>query len=130
MRLLVVEDDDVLRQMMAEKLMHEGYEVVTAVDGEDAIRQIAKQYFDCVLTDIFMPNRDGYEVIQALTNSGLATKIIAISGMPETTEMGKDCLKIATILGSHSVIRKPFDFADLLQTVNDLVAGASLYKRI
>lgn len=122
MKLLVVDDDSALRALVTSLFSHEGFDVMSAEDGDKALRLMASNHFDCVITDIFMPNKDGYELIRDIVKRGNGTKIVALTGMPETAEFGKDCLKIASMLGAHNVIRKPFDFPELLQVVKDIEA--------
>ncbi len=65
-RLLVVEDDEFLRELITTKLINEGFEVIEAVDGEDGLRKTREGKPDLVLLDIILPNIDGFEVLKQL----------------------------------------------------------------
>ena len=79
-RLLVVDDDPLLRELHATVLRIFGYEVATAADGVDALEQLAEESFDLVLTDRQMPNLDGVSMVLALRSAGSVIPIIMFSG--------------------------------------------------
>ena len=79
-RLLVVDDDPLLRELHATVLRIFGYEVATAEDGADALEQLAEESFDLVLTDRQMPNLDGVSMVLALRSAGSVIPIIMFSG--------------------------------------------------
>lgn len=113
MKILVIEDDVTLCNMIADDLIDKGHKVMLSYDGADALKLLEKECFDCVLTDIYMPNADGYEVINAITRSTIGTKIIAISGMQD--RVGYDCLTMASQLGADMTIAKPFNLSQIHQ---------------
>jgi len=79
-RVLVIEDHRQMRDPLRRQLEGEGYAVETAEDGDEGLRLQAAQPADLVITDIFMPNRDGIETISRLRVEYPGTKILAISG--------------------------------------------------
>lgn len=79
-RLLVVDDDPLLRELHATVLRIYGYEVATAENGVDALEQLAEEPFDLVLTDRQMPNLDGVSIVLALRSAGSGIPVIMFSG--------------------------------------------------
>jgi len=100
-KILIVEDEDVLLNILKNKLEKEGFEVLSAVDGEDALGEIENKKPDLVLLDILMPKMSGIELLKKLKEKGtldsLPVIILSNSGQPseikEAKELGvKDCL--------------------------------------
>src|SRR5882757_5697313 len=107
--LLLVDDDDLLREVLAETLTAAGHTVIQAADG----RQVhAGSGIDLVITDLIMPDREGLETIAALHQTRPDLPIIAISGAPTNSRI---YLKMAAQLGAHRALAKPFDSADLVR---------------
>ncbi|SRR5260221_2455817 len=118
--ILVIEDDSELRQVLRLTLAAAGYEVKTAIDGKAAESLFRSQPPDLVITDIYMPNKDGLEVIMELRASFPQTQIIAISGQVST----KNMLSVAGALGAVRTLRKPFLPEELLQLVEEALASS------
>ena len=114
--ILVIEDDSELRQMLQQILLAAGYEVRTAEDGKQAASLYQTRPPELVITDVYMPNKDGLEVIMELRASFPQTKIIAISG--QLTK--KNMLPVALTLGAARTLSKPFQPQELLQVVEEV----------
>ncbi len=112
-RILVMEDEDQLRTMLQEMLRRVGHEVVTAPDGRAGIALYSRDPVDVVITDIMMPNQDGFEAIQELCFNSPSVKIIAITGW------GLHLLPVAYDLGAFRVLEKPFKKEDILKAVEE-----------
>lgn len=96
-----------------------GHDVVTAMDGLEAIFRAKRQRFDPVLTDIWMPHEEGLGLIIALRKSSPNLRIIALSGKdPET-------LQDARLLGAAATLRKPVAAKTLLQCVAEVHASSA-----
>lgn len=120
MKILVIDDEYLVRYTLARILRGNGYEVATAADGERGIGAFRSFFPDLVITDIIMPRREGIETIRDMRKERPDTKIIAISG-----DLGSgdyDVLAIARQLGADDTLRKPFDAATLLSAVRRLSA--------
>lgn len=117
--IVVIEDDAELRRMLQQLLAAAGYEVRTAEDGKQAGALYQTKAPDLVITDIYMPNKDGLEVIMDLRASFPQTKVIAISG--QLTR--KNMLPVALTLGAVRTLPKPFEPDELLQTVKEVLQG-------
>jgi CheY-like chemotaxis protein len=109
MRVLVIEDNEGLRDYLRAALESEGYEVLTAAHGQEALGYLNGHRVDAIVTDLFMPEMDGIEVIAAVRRQFPDVRVIAISGRP-----GVDYLTIARELGVTHTLRKPFEFDELL----------------
>lgn len=119
-RLLLVEDDPQVRVMLSETLRQEGYEVVEAVNGREAIQAYKALPADLVITDIIMPDQDGVETIHNLRREFPQAKIIAISGGSANVR-GEYLLGTADALGAMKTFKKPVDITLLLQTIATLL---------
>ena len=112
MRILVIEDNGELRNLVRLALEGAGHDVVTASHGQEALGYLNGHKVDVVLTDLFMPEMDGIEVIAALRRQFPGVRIVAMSGRP-----GVDYLSVAKELGAARILRKPFVMDDLLSAV-------------
>jgi YesN/AraC family two-component response regulator len=118
-KIVVIEDDELVCELLKEILTNAGHIVFTAADGVLGMNAVRQHHPDLIITDIVMPNKDGVTVIRELNKEFPATKIIAISGGGFNTP--QYYLKIAEQVGSNCVIRKPVDEEDLLKAVDDLL---------
>ncbi len=119
-KLLLVEDDEQVRTMLGETLRDEGYDVVEAVNGREAVERYRDCPCDLVIMDIIMPEKDGVEAIHALRREFPDTKVIAISGGSPHIK-GDYLLGTAQALGAIKTFAKPVDIAGLLETVEEVV---------
>lgn len=121
MKILVIDDDYFVRYTLARILRANGYEVVTAADGELGMNVFRSTAPDLVITDIIMPNQEGIETIRLMRRERPDSKIIAISGGARIGNL--DVLELAQKLGADEVIHKPFDAAELLGRVRKFLAA-------
>ena len=121
-RLLIADDNVDLRESLKLVLESVGYEVSLAPDGTRALEQQRRAPADVLITDIFMPDRDGLETITAFRREFPATRIVAMSGGGVRVD-GALYLETAEVAGADAVLRKPFDPDALLQVLRDLAAA-------
>ena len=118
-RILVIDDNDHMREILGCMLKRAKYKVSKASDGEIGLRLQQKNPFDLVITDIVMPNKDGIETILELKENYPDLKVIAISGgdfsVPNHT------LETATTVGAIRTLSKPFARKQLLETVEEVL---------
>ncbi len=115
--ILVVDDDAGLRDSIRALLEAMGFLVSTAGNGREAVSEMSAQRPDCILTDIYMPESDGYELISAMRRFGDDIPIVAMSG--GTPHYGiMDHLGMAQRLGAEATLAKPFRAAALVETVD------------
>jgi signal transduction histidine kinase/CheY-like chemotaxis protein len=108
---LVVDDDENLRLLLARILVRGGYRAITAIDGLDALRYIRSQCIDLVMTDMLMPVMDGAELLRTMRTDGSSVPVIVMSGV------AKDHLTGAERLGARTTLSKPFSGPQLLNAV-------------
>jgi CheY-like chemotaxis protein len=120
-RILVVDDDQVLRGALRIILEVAGYNVIDAADGEAGLRLYHEQGADLVLVDLFMPERDGLEVIRALRATIPQPQIVAMSSGGRIGPF--EVLRAAAAFGAARTLRKPFESRDLLAAIRELLGG-------
>jgi DNA-binding response OmpR family regulator len=121
MKVLVIDDDDLVRYTLSRILQSNGYDVVTASDGQRGMVLFRDEYPDVVITDIIMPEQEGIDTIIQLRRERPGIKIIAISGGGRRRNV--DYLQMAHSLGADEVIRKPFEAHELLARLTELGCG-------
>jgi CheY-like chemotaxis protein len=117
-RILVIDDDEQVRDVCQRLLEENGFEVAVAPDGIVGLEVFDRRPSDLVICDIYMPNKDGIETIQELTRTYFDVKVIAISGGAPGLP---DYLTSARLFGAVEVLPKPFTSAQLLTLVRDLL---------
>lgn len=116
--ILAVDDSASMRQMVSFTLKGAGYTVVEAVDGLDALNKAKAQTFDCIVTDVNMPNKDGIALIKdlrALPNYKFTPMLML------TTESGMDKKQQGKEAGATGWIVKPFNPDQLLKTIQKVM---------
>jgi CheY-like chemotaxis protein len=111
---LVVDDEEAVRDSVSELLSGVGYRVLAAADAATALYLMDCEHPDLVLTDIYMESGDGYELIAALRQRSGPVPVVAMSA----GRSGYDTLKAALHLGANAVIDKPFPGAGLVETID------------
>lgn len=114
-RILVIEDEDNLRENLTEILSFEGYEILQAENGKLGLQIALEHIPDLILCDVMMPEMDGYEVLAALRENP-ATRLIPFILLTALAEREK--MRKGMELGADDYIVKPFGISELLQSVN------------
>ena len=107
-RVLVVDDEKSMRELLAITLERQGYEVSVAEDGEVAIEAVRRDGFDVIITDLRMPNADGLQVLRAAKEHTPETVVIVITAVG-STETAVEAMK----LGAYDYITKPFKLDEI-----------------
>jgi CheY-like chemotaxis protein len=134
-RILVIDDDDLVRATVQQMLETKGFDVVVSAQAQQALRILDDGGFDVVIVDIFMPEMDGLETIRAFRERSPEIAIVAMSGTKfyEGTASAPDFLLMATKLGANASLRKPFRSRELVDTIEACLArpdaAASLPSR-
>ncbi len=115
-RILVVDDEESIRDLLRLVLTGEGYSVVTASGGEEAIEYLEAQRFDLVITDLVMPTVNGVEVLRAAKRIDPAYPVIVITGYP-SVETVTELVR----LGAGDYLTKPFNVDVVIVTVAKLL---------
>ncbi|NJK90507.1 MAG: response regulator [Blastochloris sp.] len=122
-KILIIEDSETVRAQMEMMLNEGGHLCVTVENGREALEVLSREAdFDLIITDIFMPEMDGIETIEKITQKFPGKRIIAVSagGMGMS---GAGMLEIATGLGALAVLNKPFASDDFKRTVEEALAA-------
>jgi urea transport system substrate-binding protein len=114
--ILVVDDDPCIREMVAQVLTSEGYPVVTAANGAEALEIVEREHPALVLLDMRMPIVSGWDFAQELTVRGVALPIVVMTA-------ALDARRWAEEIGAAGYLAKPFDLMVLLDTVAGLSAA-------
>ncbi|GAA0594913.1 hypothetical protein GCM10009546_66400 [Actinomadura livida] len=118
-RVLVVDDDEVIRQLIAVNLQLEGFEVATAVDGQDCLEKVAEVRPDVITLDVMMPRLDGWvTAIRLREEPGTAhIRVVMITARAQEHDVRR-----GNEIGVDAYVTKPFDPNQLIQTVRKLAA--------
>jgi two-component system, OmpR family, response regulator len=124
-RLLLVEDDAKLAAAVGRGLRHEGYAVDVVGDGDAALRQAAVWDYDAIVLDVMLPNRDGFEVCDALRARDCWAPILMLTARGQVGDRirGLDA-------GADDYLAKPFDFGELLARLRALVRRAPAQRPV
>ena len=115
-RILIVDDEEQLRDVLKSVLQEEGHEIVEAGNGYAAMEEFRKAPTELIITDIVMPDKEGLETIIDFRRTYPDVRIIAMSGGGRNSP--QDYLDMAKKLGATEVIAKPFSIDDFLSCVN------------
>src|SRR6185437_2681543 len=121
-KILVIEDNAIVRNTMMRILQAAGYDVVTANDGLEGVALFRQETPDLVISDIIMPQQEGIATIRQILAESPGTKIIAISGGGRIGNT--DFLQIARKMGAVDALPKPFDPDDLLGRISTYLKAA------
>ncbi|QDT19534.1 response regulator transcription factor [Gimesia chilikensis] len=118
-RVLIIDDDEGLTEPLQLAIEAEGYEVLTAHDGNEGLMKIERDAPDLVLLDLVMPRRSGFAVLDSIINNKQrAPKIVMVTGNSEPKYR-----ELALDRGVDRFIPKPYHIEDLVQTVNELLTA-------
>src|SRR3984893_17763949 len=120
-KILVIDDDAIVRMTVEQILRDAGYEVLTAENGLRGMAVFRSEQPDLVITDILMPEQEGIQTIAEMRKAKPDAKIIAISGGGHGRMV--DFLRMARALGAMDVVPRPFDLDQLLAIVENCLTG-------
>ena len=128
-KILVIDDEESMRNVLIEILEREDYDVRVASNGDEGLAALRSERADLVITDIIMPGKNGVETVQDIRAEFPDTRIIVISGGGNVTPMEYEpsAIKTAAYLASASVagadvtLAKPFERKELMDAVHELV---------
>jgi DNA-binding response OmpR family regulator len=116
-RVLVVDDDEVIRQLIAVNLQLEGFDVDTAVDGQDCLDKVGKVNPDVITLDVMMPRLDGWMTAVRLREDPETShiRVVMITARAQERDLAR-----GEEIGVDAYVTKPFDPAELIRTVRNL----------
>lgn len=122
MKLLLAEDTPDLNRVLTAALMHEGYDVDSAFDGEEALHYAQDNGYDAMILDIMMPKKNGLEVLQELRGSNIVTPVLLLTAKAEVDD------RVAGLdAGADDYLTKPFAMKELLARVRAMTRRKSDY---
>ena len=126
LRVLVVEDDDVIRQLITVNLELEGFEVVPAVDGQDALDKVGDARPDVITLDVMMPRLDGWSTAERLRDNDETAhiKIVLLSARAQDADVAR-----GERIGVDAYLTKPFDPEELIEVVRGRGPGGGPWAR-
>lgn len=114
-KLLLVEDDAGVRESLAHVLTSEGYQILLAGNGVEALEMTTQNVVDLVLLDLNLPKKNGWDTFEVMTKQNPQLPVIIITARPNQ-------LFPALSSGAGALMEKPLDFPKLLQTIRDLLS--------
>jgi len=117
-KILVVDDEDIVRTSCSRTLSPEGYEVWLAKNGVEGLKMASEEKFDLVLTDLKMPDMDGSEVLRIIKEKWPETAVIIVTGY-QTVDTAVKAIK----LGAYDYIEKPFTPDALISAVAEAMTN-------
>ena len=122
-RVLVVDDDEVIRRLIAVNLQLEGFDVETAVDGQDCLARVAEIDPDVITLDVMMPRLDGWETAVQLRKSPETAhiKVVLITARAQEDDKTR-----GSRVGADAYLTKPFDPNEMIRVVRELASDAPL----
>ncbi len=122
-KILVAEDDKALNWLVCSYLKDSGYAVVPCFDGQEALNALEEQFFDMIISDIMMPNVDGYELAKAVRAQDAKVPILFMTALDE-----KPSKQYGYKLGIDDYVVKPFDAEILMLRVGALLRRSNIEK--
>ncbi len=119
LRILLIDDDAMLRGVLAKALGYAGHEVIQAEDGQQGLDLARVTNIDLAITDLIMPGKEGIETIVALKQDHPGLPVIAISGGLSNSKL---YLEIAGKIGARKILAKPFTPSELLRCIEEVFA--------
>ncbi|HTT24597.1 MAG TPA: response regulator transcription factor [Candidatus Sulfotelmatobacter sp.] len=120
--ILLVEDEPGLRSALSLRLSSAGYSVDTAQDGVEAFEKATSQPFDLIILDLMLPARSGLDVCRDIRQAGLATPILMLTALHQTTDK-----VVGLKIGADDYVTKPFKAAELMARVEVLLRHVSVH---
>ena len=121
LKILIAEDDRELRQLFSHVLIKNGYSVKGVTNGREALEALDSDYFDLVISDIMMPEMDGYEMVSALREAGNTIPVLMI-----TAKDGFDDMRRGFLAGTDDYMVKPINVNEMVLRVQALLRRAQM----
>jgi two-component system alkaline phosphatase synthesis response regulator PhoP len=115
-RILVVEDEEVIRMTLSDRLVSEGYTAECAVDGEEGFQKATRNPYDLVILDIMLPLKNGFDVCRDIRMAGVVVPILMLTARGQTVDK-----VLGLKIGADDYLTKPFDAMELLARVEALL---------
>jgi DNA-binding NtrC family response regulator len=115
-KIMIVDDEAVIRELLSEALLEKGFDVTSAKDGRESLKYLKKKNFDLLITDINMPHLDGIELLKKMKIAGRKEKVVIMTGSPfDRSVLAKAIPHI------YFQLEKPFKLNEFLQVVSTVL---------
>ena len=122
LNVLVVDDNDCIREVLTALLSHKGHRCESAANGREAMEKVAQGHFDVVITDVNMPEMDGITLTREL-----ALRFSDLPVMIMTGQLDEHCRKSALSAGAREILRKPFEISEFMVRLHKMVDIQNLH---
>jgi|SRR5579884_829293 two-component system, OmpR family, alkaline phosphatase synthesis response regulator PhoP len=120
-KILIVEDDAVIRMALADRLENEGYKLDFASDGDEGLQKATTDSFDLVILDIMLPKKSGFDVCRDIRMTGVVVPILMLTARGQTVDK-----VLGLKIGADDYLTKPFDSMELLARIEALLRRAKI----
>lgn len=120
-KILIAEDDSELRQLFSHVLIKNGYSVTGVCNGKEALDALDKGYYDLIISDIMMPEMDGYELVSSLRTAGYSIPVMMI-----TAKDAFDDMRMGFVSGTDDYMAKPVNVNEMVLRVGALLRRAQM----
>jgi DNA-binding response OmpR family regulator len=120
-QILIAEDDAQLRQMFCRVLQRSGFTPIPVADGQEALEALEREVVDLIVSDIMMPRVDGYELVQALRESGIQIPVLMITAKDRFQDM-----QMGFLSGTDDFMVKPVNVNEMVLRINALLRRAKM----
>ena len=117
--ILIIEDDEFLRGLINKKLSAEGFNIISAVDGEEGIKKAKEQKPDLILLDLVLPNIDGFEVLEKIKADPnvSAVPVIILSNLSQKEDISKG-IKLGAV---DYIIKAQFTPEEIVEKIKNII---------
>ncbi|HIJ97054.1 MAG TPA: response regulator [Desulfuromonadales bacterium] len=126
-RILLVDDNDDWRSLIERRLIAKGHTVFSAVNGVEALKILESRQVDVMITDVVMPDMDGFELFMTLREKPDRPCVIVMSGGAYGLD-GANLLHMSHLMGAEKNLLKPFGFADLETAIAEVLVNRSVIQ--
>ncbi len=116
LNVLVVDDNDCIREVLTALLSHRGHRCESAANGREAMEKVAQGHFDVVITDVHMPKMDGITLARELTLRFSELPVMIMTG-----QLDEHCRKSALSAGAREVLGKPFEISEFMVRLHKML---------
>ena len=120
-KILIVEDDEKISKLFSRVLMKNGYSVKCVGSGKDALDAIDKEYYDMMISDVMMPEMDGYELVRTIRESGNNMPVLMVTAKAEFDDM-----RMGFLSGTDDYMVKPININEMVIRVGALLRRAQM----
>ena len=115
-KILVIEDEEIIRITLCDRLESEGYLVEQASEGDEGLRKATHAHFDLILLDLMMPKKNGFDVCRDIRMAGVVAPILVLTARSQTIDK-----VLALKIGADDYVTKPFDAMELMARIEALL---------